>query len=72
MNKMKNNIPILRSSAAEYLTYVANVGGEKSAMEMCYENENNPSVLLRRIRKRIWQRNGKQKLMEAAKQCTNK
>lgn len=37
---MKNNIPILRSSAAEYLTYVANVGGEKSAMEMRYENEN--------------------------------
>jgi len=30
----------IRSSAAEYLTYVASVGGEESSMEMRYEDEN--------------------------------
>lgn len=34
----KNEITI-RSSAAEYLTYVASVGGEKSSIEMRYEDE---------------------------------
>ena len=37
--KRKNEITI-RSSAAEYLTYVASVGGEKSSVEMRYEDEN--------------------------------
>ncbi len=31
---------IVRSSAAEYLTYVASVGGEESSIEMRYEDEN--------------------------------
>ena len=35
----KNKITI-RSSAAEYLTYVASIGGEESSMEMRYEDEN--------------------------------
>ena len=39
MSKKKNDITI-RSSAAEYLTYVASIGGEESSMEMCYEDEN--------------------------------
>ena len=37
--KNKKEITI-RSSAAEYLTYVASVGGEESSMEMRYEDEN--------------------------------
>lgn len=39
MPKKKNEITI-RSSAAEYLTYVASIGGEKNSMEMRYEDEN--------------------------------
>lgn len=39
MPKRKNEITI-RSSAAEYLTYVASVGGEENSLEMRYENEN--------------------------------
>lgn len=39
MPKNKNKITI-RSSAAEYLTYVASIGGEESSMEMRYEDEN--------------------------------
>lgn len=39
MAKNKNEITI-RSSAAEYLTYVASVGGEDSSVEMRYEDEN--------------------------------
>ena len=38
-DKKKNEITI-RSSAAEYLTYVASVGGEESSVEMRYEDEN--------------------------------
>ena len=30
----------IRSSAAEYLTYVASAGGEESSVEMRYEDEN--------------------------------
>lgn len=30
----------IRSSAAEYLTYIASVGGEESSLEIRYENEN--------------------------------
>ncbi len=37
--KGKNEITI-RSSTAEYLTYVASVGGEESSVEMRYEDEN--------------------------------
>lgn len=39
MPKKKNEITI-RSSAAEYLTYIASVGGEESSVEMRYEDEN--------------------------------
>lgn len=39
MAKKKGEVTI-RSSAAEYLTYVASVGGEDSSMEMRYEAEN--------------------------------
>ncbi len=37
--KNKNEVTI-RSSAAEYLTYIASVGGEESSIEMRYEDEN--------------------------------
>ena len=36
---MEKNKP-LRSSAAEYLTYVASVGGQEDSIEMRYEDEN--------------------------------
>jgi hypothetical protein len=39
MRKKKNEITI-RSSAAEYLTYVASVGDEPESMEIRYEDEN--------------------------------
>lgn len=39
MAKKTNEITI-RSSAAEYLTYVASVGGDDSSVEMRYEDEN--------------------------------
>ena len=39
MAKKKNEISI-RSSAAEYLTYVASVGEQEDSMEMRYEDEN--------------------------------
>jgi len=37
--KKKDEITI-RSSAAEYLTYVASVGDQQDSIEMCYEDEN--------------------------------
>lgn len=40
MPKKKRNEITIRSSAAEYLTYVASVGGEESSVEMRYEDEN--------------------------------
>lgn len=40
MPKKKINQITIRSSAAEYLTYVALVGGEESSVEMQYEDEN--------------------------------
>ena len=40
MPKKKINQKTIRSSAAEYLTYVASVGGEESSVEMQYEDEN--------------------------------
>ena len=39
MKKKKYEITI-RSSVAEYLTYVASVGDQHDSIEMCYENEN--------------------------------
>lgn len=39
MAKRKDEITI-RSSAAEYLTYIAAVGNDSSSMEMRYEDEN--------------------------------
>ena len=39
MKKKQNEITI-RSSAAEYLTYVAAVGDKKDSVEMRYEDEN--------------------------------
>ena len=39
MKKKKDEITI-RSSAAEYLTYVASVGGQQDSIEMRYEDEN--------------------------------
>ena len=39
MEKKKDEVTI-RSSAAEYLTYVASVGNEQDSIEMRYEDEN--------------------------------
>ena len=39
MKKKKDEVTI-RSSAAEYLTYVASVGDQQDSIEMCYEDEN--------------------------------
>ena len=39
MDRKKNEITI-RSSAAEYLTYVAAVGGNPESVEVRYEDEN--------------------------------
>jgi hypothetical protein len=36
----KNEVPIVRSSAAEYLTFVAATGNAKTSVEMRYESEN--------------------------------
>ncbi len=36
----KNEAALIRSSAAEYLTFVAAVGGSKTSVEMRYEDEN--------------------------------
>ena len=40
MVKKKENVSIVRSSAAEYLTYVASTGEQDSSVEMRYEDEN--------------------------------
>ena len=39
MKKKKEEVTI-RSSAAEYLTYVASVGDQQDSVEMRYEDEN--------------------------------
>ena len=39
LKKKKDEITI-RSSAAEYLTYVASIGGQQDSIEMRYEDEN--------------------------------
>lgn len=38
--KKKNDKITIRSSAAEYLTYVASVGDQQNSIEMRYEDEN--------------------------------
>lgn len=38
--KKKNDDITIRSSAAEYLTYVASVGEQQDSIEMRYEDEN--------------------------------
>ena len=40
MKKEKNEASIVRSSAAEYLTFVASTGGSNVSFEMRYEGEN--------------------------------
>lgn len=40
MKKDKREISIVRSSAAEYLTFVASTGEDKKSIEMRYEDEN--------------------------------
>lgn len=37
---MENNKPTIRSSAAEYLTYIAATGDSPQSIEMRYEDEN--------------------------------
>ena len=40
MKKDKCEISIVRSSAAEYLTFAASTGDDKDSIEMRYEDEN--------------------------------
>lgn len=40
MSKKKKDVSIIRSSAAEYLTFVASTGDSKESIEMRYEDEN--------------------------------
>lgn len=40
MSKKKQEVSIIRSSAAEYLTFVAATGGSSQSVEMRYEDEN--------------------------------
>jgi hypothetical protein len=40
MTEKKTQLPTVRSSAAEYLTFVAAVGDSESSVEMRYEDEN--------------------------------
>ncbi len=40
MSKKKSQSPTIRSSSAEYLTFIAAGGGSKTSVEMRYENEN--------------------------------
>ena len=40
MSKKKDQLPTIRSSAAEYLTFVAATGDAESSVEMRYEDEN--------------------------------
>jgi hypothetical protein len=50
LKKKKDEITI-RSSAAEYLTYVASVGDQQDSIEMRYEDEN---IWLTQNRKRLY------------------
>ena len=40
MENKKNDSALVRSSAAEYLTFVASTGEDKDSIEMRYEDEN--------------------------------
>ena len=40
MSKKENKEITIRSSAAEYLTYVASIGDQQDSIEMRYEDEN--------------------------------
>ena len=40
MGKSPSDSSLVRSSAAEYLTYIAAVGDDKDSVEMRYEDEN--------------------------------
>ncbi|MEF9921907.1 MAG: RhuM family protein, partial [Anaerovoracaceae bacterium] len=40
MSKKNKEVITIRSSAAEYLTYVASIGDSKDSVEMRYEDEN--------------------------------
>ena len=40
MIKKQDEVSIVRSSAAEYLTFVASTGGDEDSIEMRYEDEN--------------------------------
>ena len=40
MGRKKNEVSMIRSSAAEYLTFVASTGNDEKSIEMRYENEN--------------------------------
>ena len=40
MNKKQDEISIIRSSAAEYLTFVVSTAGDEDSIEMRYEDEN--------------------------------
>ena len=40
MENEKKDFALVRSSAAEYLTFVASTGENKDSMEMRYEDEN--------------------------------
>lgn len=40
MKKQKDDNITIRSSAAEYLTYVASVGNQQDSIELRYEDEN--------------------------------
>ena len=40
MKKKKDNLPTIRSSAAEYLTFIAATGDSQQSFEMRYEDEN--------------------------------
>lgn len=40
MEKQKKEFPAIRSSAAEYLTFVASTGDSNDSIEMRYEYEN--------------------------------
>lgn len=40
MDKNPKNRVTIRSSAAEYLTYIASAGIEDTSPELCYEDEN--------------------------------
>ena len=43
----KNELTAIRSSAAEYLTFIAATGDSEQSIEMRYEDENIPIRLMR-------------------------